>query len=546
MGSICINFGNNLQSLGMAQLEIKQNAEVLERSGKGAPRDEDQEFVAEIDTCQSPVWIAGTAIFLTGSVCNFSAFAFAPQSILASLEGIQFVTNVLFGKLVLGLVVTDRMYAGTVVTIGGVILTVFSASVVGTLEADFADLMALWLNPAWILYLLVCAALGVTLQATHKFYERAEAAGASLPHSELVLPVTYATFSALFGTLNAVFAKILSELITLQIEQDVDIFFGGDAWFTWVSLVACVVLSGVWLFRMNEALGLYDPLFIIPLLQVNFILFAIVSGGIYFQEFSYFEPLNWCGFLMGIGLLIAGIYLLSPDPSLTASMRSPRPSATASLTASSDQAASRTASRTPSSVSLADDLSPAVRDAKGPVFAVAGPAAGSPQDEAREGGACGASAGVGKADNLKSGCASPGEWPGDDTSRTGRAFDGSHAPVPYGDVRWSRRTKKGTRIATSFSRSPAARAVAAGAVSKKREKFALGGLEAGDLREGDNTMEGEVATPRKDHHHHHHHHHRHLSAPQPGHARSHARAFRFGAVAGLNDPTHDHLINRAL
>ena len=98
--------------------------------------------------------------------------------------------------------------------------------------------------------------------------------------------------------------------------------------------------------------------------------------------------------------------------------------------------------------------------------------------------------------------------------------------MPYGDVRWSRRTKKGTRIATSFSRSPAARAVAAGAVSKKREKFALGGLEAGDLREGDNTMEGEVATPRKDHHHH----HRHLSAPQPGHARSHARAFRFGAV----------------
>jgi hypothetical protein len=36
--------------------------------------------------------------------------------------------------------------------------------------------------------------------------------------------------------------------------------------------------GGVWLYRMNEALSLYDPLFIIPLLQVNFIIFAIVSG----------------------------------------------------------------------------------------------------------------------------------------------------------------------------------------------------------------------------------------------------------------------------
>jgi hypothetical protein len=43
-------------------------------------------------------------------------------------------------------------------------------------------------------------------------------------------------------------------------------------------LVGWLGFVGVWLFRMNEALSLYDPLFIIPLLQVNFILFAIVSG----------------------------------------------------------------------------------------------------------------------------------------------------------------------------------------------------------------------------------------------------------------------------
>lgn len=63
---------------------------------------------------------------------------------------------------------------------------------------------------------------------------------------------------------------------------------------------------------MNEALSLYDPLFIIPLLQMNFILFAIISGGIYFKEFNQFQSLNWIGFVLGVCLLFTGIYLLSP------------------------------------------------------------------------------------------------------------------------------------------------------------------------------------------------------------------------------------------
>jgi len=46
--------------------------------------------------------------------------------------------------------------------------------------------------------------------------------------------------------------------------------------------------------------------------QVNFILFAILSGGIYFKEFAYFEPVNTAGFLTGVSLLVFGIFLLSP------------------------------------------------------------------------------------------------------------------------------------------------------------------------------------------------------------------------------------------
>ena len=46
------------------------------------------------------------------------------------------------------------------------------------------------------------------LRQVHVRYRRAEERGAPLPFGAYVLPVTYATFSALFGTFSVVLAKV--------------------------------------------------------------------------------------------------------------------------------------------------------------------------------------------------------------------------------------------------------------------------------------------------------------------------------------------------
>lgn len=68
----------------------------------------------------------------------------------------------------------------------------------------------------------------------------------------------------------------------------------------------------VWLNRMGKALTRFDPMFIIPLLQVDFILLAIVSGGIYFQEFEDFRFQEAAGFVSGVLLVCGGLYCLAP------------------------------------------------------------------------------------------------------------------------------------------------------------------------------------------------------------------------------------------
>ena len=56
---------------------------------------------------------------------------------LASLESVQFVTNILFGKFLLKAKVTTKMYVGTVITVlGTVIAVLFSSSTVKDLDIE--------------------------------------------------------------------------------------------------------------------------------------------------------------------------------------------------------------------------------------------------------------------------------------------------------------------------------------------------------------------------------------------------------------------------
>lgn len=43
-------------------------------------------------------WYCGAVLLVVGSLVNFASFGFAPQSLLASLGSVQFVSNIVFGK----------------------------------------------------------------------------------------------------------------------------------------------------------------------------------------------------------------------------------------------------------------------------------------------------------------------------------------------------------------------------------------------------------------------------------------------------------------
>lgn len=299
IASVGINIGQNLQSLGM------------KACGQSKPH-------------TNRTWVVGLTIFIVASIGNMVAMAFASASILVPLESSQFVTNVFFSKCVNKAVVTRRQWLGTTLAVLGTVFT----CVFGPNDArcfTVADMEAFWRQPAWLAYLFVTFFAATAGWAVYFPLARAMKSERPPAIGEAALPVLFALSSALLGGAQMiVHSKAIAELF--------DIVGGGAlsfgellaTWLFWVEALFAAACGIFWAVQMNSSLGLYDPLFIIPLLQSSYITFGATASGIFFQEFGSLAekgllgPATWLFYIGGIVLIIVGIMMLAPPHSLQA------------------------------------------------------------------------------------------------------------------------------------------------------------------------------------------------------------------------------------
>lgn len=259
LGSVMINVGNNVQALGMGMEAAQKDLDEKEQSKR-----------------PKVLWTTGTVAFIVGSVINFVAFVFAAASVLAPLEAIQFVSNLVFARFVTKVPVSKRMTAGSALIIAGTIGAVAGGPLTVT-SFTIADLRGFWRSPAWIAYVAFAWIASLSMQAFWEVQTRRTKANGQPCGPPALLPIVYSVSSALIGTQSVVQAKAFSELMEVWLGSDVNIWL---EWFTYVVLAYFLVTVAFWLYRLNAALGMYDPLFIIPLLQASYIVLATVAGGL--------------------------------------------------------------------------------------------------------------------------------------------------------------------------------------------------------------------------------------------------------------------------
>ena len=292
LGSISQNFGNNVMSLGhrkKAEVHVRNESKRQMSISMDEKSEESLAPMMEDGKREAFVLLAGRAVFVVGALLIFGSFLTgAPIAVLAPMEAIQFVSNMVFAKYVIGEDPTKIMYFGALGIVLGLMLIVFGSPHVSCLH-PIRNMVNFYSPPEGTAYLVYLVFAGVGLVVSHTTYvkmqaaRKAEAPWAGVP--PFVEPLCYATSSTLVGTQSVLFVKCIGAiLLSMQADDGDTPGYTFTHWFTYTCVVCWLITVAVWITRLDASLQKYNPLFIIPVMQMGFIFFASISGGIYFHE----------------------------------------------------------------------------------------------------------------------------------------------------------------------------------------------------------------------------------------------------------------------
>ena len=291
------------------------------------------------------VYISGILTFSLGSLVNFMSFGFAPQSLLAALGSAQFVSNVAFGAFLLGERVTRRTLLATVTIVSGNMMVVCSFSGISAFqnsgEGNIGDGQRLDIpnnnvlssesydvgevksyedeivvdsirnnfDMAFVLFTIILFSCGFLIRRLYRRMHDRVLAGESVRMSGLVIPISFAAYSAMFGAQSILLAKCLSMLIKARVNGSIEEDLG---LLERALFILWCLPTAFWLSQLNRALAMFDGLIIIPLMQVCWMFFSILSGGVFFKEFHSFKWVEIQLFCIGVLIVFYGVYLLFP------------------------------------------------------------------------------------------------------------------------------------------------------------------------------------------------------------------------------------------
>ncbi|KAI0651873.1 hypothetical protein C8Q79DRAFT_1005126 [Trametes meyenii] len=133
---------------------------------------------------------------------------------------------------------------------------------------------------------------------------------AKSPRTPLLLASSYASISGILSGMCLLFAKSGVELLLLTI--------GGNnqfwRWQAWVLVLSLVVFALLQLWYMHKSLVLADPTLVCPLAFCFYNLSSIVNGLVYFDQFSALSTAHLLLVLLGIAVLLSGVWIISFPP----------------------------------------------------------------------------------------------------------------------------------------------------------------------------------------------------------------------------------------
>ncbi|KAF0698823.1 Aste57867_10572 [Aphanomyces stellatus] len=289
--SVCTNMGVNLQKYSFMR-EAKKPA--------GAKRS----YLVQ------PLWMIGLWLVIFGSLGDFAALGFIPQTLAVPVGGSTIVANVFFAHKFLHEAFSKRDGIGTALILTGIIVVAaFADKSNGCHTLD--ELIHLYGQPFFVAYgvsvvVIIATLYGFVFHVRRVIKTFGKASPQYRPYRmfhSLVCPA----LSGAFGAQSILFAKSVAELVKSTV-AGVNQFTTVGTYLIALAMFACIFLQIHWL---AQGLEHFDAVFIVPIFQCVFISISIVGGAVYFDEFAGMSTLTIAMFLVGVLITLTGVGILS-------------------------------------------------------------------------------------------------------------------------------------------------------------------------------------------------------------------------------------------
>uniref|UniRef100_A0A7M5TTJ0 Uncharacterized protein n=1 Tax=Clytia hemisphaerica TaxID=252671 RepID=A0A7M5TTJ0_9CNID len=244
---------------------------------------------------KSPTWWCGIILMVIGEVGNFTAYAFAPASLVAPLGTTTVIANAVIAVVFLKETVRYQDFLGiTLAIVGAFLLINFSKKNETILNAE--EIMEYAKHLPFILYLVLEISVFILLVYFHHKFNAGRV-------------VTVLLQVAILGSFTVISAKAVSSMLSSS--------FQGDNQFKYpifyLMLLIMVVTALLFSRFLNQAMASHDTTVVVPTNFVFFTMSAILSGIVFYREFYGLEFLEIFMFLFGAVLSFIGVYFITGD-----------------------------------------------------------------------------------------------------------------------------------------------------------------------------------------------------------------------------------------
>eukprot|EP00172_Hildenbrandia_rubra_P001494 Plantae.Rhodophyta-Hildenbrandia_rubra.ctg2060.p2 GENE.Plantae.Rhodophyta-Hildenbrandia_rubra.ctg2060~~Plantae.Rhodophyta-Hildenbrandia_rubra.ctg2060.p2 ORF type:complete len:435 (+),score=74.42 Plantae.Rhodophyta-Hildenbrandia_rubra.ctg2060:3473-4777(+) len=267
-----------------------------------------------------PKWLGGFALFVLGTAMSFGAFKFAAQSLLSGLGSVQFLSQVVFSKYVLHEKIEKYAYFGVgLIVVGCTFLVIFGAHDTKNYKPE--ELAALYGRSEYVCYFLGAGFLACVVSVAYRMMKqrimrangmsRFDMKRASIRERQ-ILAVFFSIRSGIFGSQAVLLAKSLSMLLIQLLHPTPSYSNPLRSYQTYFIILGFIAAAIYWVTRLNHGLRLFEAVYLIPMMQICWIFFSTIAGGIYYEEFSGFGEKEYGAYALGFLCVLIGVAMLCP------------------------------------------------------------------------------------------------------------------------------------------------------------------------------------------------------------------------------------------